>query len=399
MYYFLIILFFALGYLLVRPRHVNLIIKARAPEYIKNGIFLCGNLPELGAWKEHIPLVKQGDGIYSLQLRVRKNQQLLFKFTLGNWETVEKGAYFSEVANRSILARKNLAYEFSIQHFSGFEEASASSTLCGDIRYLRNFPSRILHNHRNIIIYLPPSYKTENNKRYPVLYMHDGNNIFDNRTAFGGVDWQVDETAQALIEKGFMKEVIIVGIYNTMGRLEEYTPVYCPLHGGGKGKDYLNFIIKELMPTINNKFRTMTGAKDTGIMGSSLGGLISLYAGFEHPEVFGNIGVVSPSLWWADNYMEKEYLPSKTKPGIKIWLDMGSHEGVINQKGDSVCIKNTRAVNKLLLKMGFKKEHDLFYFEHKGATHDESSWASRIHMPLLFFYGQGNCHIKLEPPA
>ena len=151
--------------------------------------------------------------------------------------------------------------------------------------------------------------------------MHDGNNLFDANTAFMGVEWEVDEAAERLIEMDLLHEIIIVGVFNTAARLDEYTPTSSSKMGGGRGPQYLKFLIDELMPVINQKFNTLTGPANTGIMGSSLGGLISLWAGFEHPEVFGRIGSISPSLWWDSNMMENEYLPNKNRIDHKIWLD------------------------------------------------------------------------------
>jgi predicted alpha/beta superfamily hydrolase len=399
MTYWIIIAGFVLFYFLIRERFIDVTIRARTPGYHdEETVYVCGNHEALGEWQKHVPLQKVDKGLFELKIRVRRNELLSFKFSLGSWETVEKGAFFNEIGNRSLQARKKLHYEFRVHNFSGFEEKSGHSTLSGNFEYLRNFQSRILHNSRNIIIYLPPSYKSNKSTRYPVLYMHDGNNIFDATTAFGGVEWEVDETVQKLIQQGRLEEIIVVGIYNTMGRNEEYTPVFCPKHGGGKGKDYLNFITKELMPVINTKFRTLTGPEHTGIMGSSLGGLISLYAAFEFPDFFGNAGVISPSLWWADRYMEKKYVPAAKKPKCRIWMDMGTLEGVTSS-GQSVCIHNMRAMRKLLLQKGFIEGEDLMVFEHEGGTHDEATWASRVHMPLLYFFSDKSQEKKLKKTA
>ena len=396
MLYLIIILVFVGGFFLVRTRYVDLVIKVNVPDYIDQAPCVIGGLPILGNWKDHSHrLTLLEDGRYEAKLRVQAKTHLEFKFTLGGWESVEKGKRFGEIPNRKIIADRSQIVEFEIANFNGFEDESPTHTRHGKFEYIRNFPSKHLENHRNILIYLPPSYKPDNNKKYPVLYMHDGNNLFDANTAFMGVEWEVDEAAERLIEMDLLHEIIIVGVFNTAARLDEYTPTSSSNMGGGRGPKYLKFLIEELIPVINQKFNTLTGPNNTGIMGSSLGGLISLWAGFEHPDVFGRIGSISPSLWWDSNMMENEYLPQKDRVKHKIWLDMGTQEG-LNRQGKSLALQDTRQVSELLKSKGYKQGEDLYYFEHVGAYHDEASWASRIHMPLLFLFGKEGTNISLE---
>lgn len=396
MLYLIVILAFLVGFYFIRSRYVTLVIRAKAPQYIDNNPRIIGNLPIIGSWKNHNhELQKLESGIFETVLRIPAYEKLEFKFTLGNWESVEKGQRFGDISNRIIDSSKSQVIELEIANFAGFEGESLNHTRKGKFEIIRNFPSRLLNNQRNILVYLPPSYKPNGKRKYPVLYMHDGNNLFDASTAFMGVEWEVDEAAERLIEQDLLQEIIIVGVFNTAARLEEYTPTHTSKMGGGRGPLYLQFLIDELMPVINQKFNTLTGPSNTGIMGSSLGGLISLWAGFEYPEVFGRIGSISPSLWWDTNFMENLYLPKKSKLNHKIWLDMGTNEG-LNRQGQSIALKDTQRVSELLVNKGYKQGSDLFYFEHAGAMHDEASWASRIHMPLLFLFGKNECEIHLE---
>ena len=396
MLYLIIILAFVGGFFLVRTRYVDLTIKACAPDYLDQAPCIIGALPILGNWKDHSNIMILGeDGRFEAKLRVQANTSFEFKFTLGNWESVEKGKRFGEVPNRKVTANRSQTIEFEIANFAGFEDESPNHTRLGKFEYIRNLPSKYLENQRNILVYLPPSYKPNGSKRYPVLYMHDGNNLFDSNTAFMGVEWEVDEAAERLIEMGLPHEIIIVGVFNTAARLDEYTPTSSSKMGGGRGPQYLKFLIEELIPVINQKFNTLTGPNNTGIMGSSLGGLISLWAGFEHPDIFGRIGSISPSLWWDSNMMENEYLPKKSRIDHKIWLDMGTQEG-LNRQGKSLALQDTRQVSDLLKSKGYKQGKDLYYFEHVGAYHDEASWASRIHMPLLFLFGKEGINVSLE---
>ncbi len=396
MLYLIITLAFVGGFFLVRTRYVDIVIKASAPEYIEEPLSIVGGLPVLGNWLDHShKMIRRDDGLYETRLRVAANARVEFKFTLGSWESVEKGKRFGEIPNRKISTDRSEIIEFEIANFAGFEDESPDHTRHGKFEYIRNFPSKFLENNRNILVYLPPSYKPASRRKYPVLYMHDGNNLFDSNTAFMGVEWEVDEAAERLIELDLLNEIIIVGVFNTAARLEEYTPTSSSKMGGGQGPKYLKFLIEELMPIINHKFNTLTGPSNTGIMGSSLGGLISLWAGFEHPDVFGRVGSISPSLWWDSNMMEKNYLPKKDRLDHKVWLDMGTQEG-LNRQGKSLALQDTRKVCELLKSKGYKQGKDLYYYEHIGAYHDEASWASRIHMPLLFLFGKDGIKIALE---
>src|SRR4051812_7718100 len=169
-------------------------------------------------------------------------------------------------------------------------------TIVGTVRVLEQVASPELGNQRDILVYLPSGYD-DDQQRYPVLYMHDGQNLFDEATSYTR-EWQVDETMEALSRAGY--PAIVVGIPN-LGeqRIEEYSPFDDPKHGKGKGQAYLGFIVETLKPLIDQQFRTLPDRLHTGIMGSSMGGLISLYAFFQHHEIFGFAGVMSPSLWFA----------------------------------------------------------------------------------------------------
>ena len=399
MLYLLTLILFFVGYLWIRAEYVTLTLMVEVPDYTPDRVYLIGNLACLGDWKRfERKLQKVGDRSYKTQIRLPRNHELTFKISLGDWGSIQKGKRFGEVENNVIVAEKSRVHHFQVDNFGGFECESESHSRVGNFEVLRNFPSRFLGNHRNVLVYLPPSYTKEPDRSYPVLYMHDGNNLFDRQTAFMGVEWEVDERAEELIDRNLMHEIIIVGINNTVARMEEYTPIRSKHHGGGKGQDYLNFITRELAPIINKKFRTLTGPENTGIMGSSLGGLISLYAGFDFSDFFGLVGAISPSLWWADNYMEKEFMGKfRERKNLKIWMDMGTREGV-NSLGQSQPVTDTRRMNKLLQRMGYVQGDDLYYFEHRGATHDEASWAQRIHMPLLYLFGNENSEAYLNMP-
>jgi len=269
-------------------------------------------------------------------------------------------------------------------------EAVSGGTITGNIRIHRNFHSNILGNDRDVLVYLPPGYSKEKSKKYPVLYLQDGQNMFNRETSFSG-EWGIDEAAERLIREGKIKDIIMVAIYNK-DRMNEYTPVPDPEHGGGKLDDYAAFVTEEMKPFIDKTYKTSLKPEDTGILGSSLGGLSALYMGWKLPFVFGLCGVISPSLWWSDKYLTKEIAsdPQTKGPG-KIWLDMGTAEGSgadLNNNGIPDVLDNTREMGEILLDKGYVFGKELFYHEEPGAGHNEWSWSQRIGRVLEYLYGK-----------
>lgn len=272
----------------------------------------------------------------------------------------------------------------------GSAAAQQPHTLTGDIRAHKNFHSTILNNDRDIIVYLPQGYDAKKTARYSVLYLHDGQNIFDGATSFiPGQEWRVDETAQSLISAGKIEPLIIVGIYNTgSARVNEYTPVEdAKYKAGGKADLYGRMLVEELKPFIDANYRTRRDAKHTGLGGSSLGGLVSLYLGLKYPNVFGRLAVVSPSVWWADKQIVQYTLALPRKPSLRIWLDTGTKEGR-DAKEAQETVKGARLLKDALVKQGWRTEKDLKYLEIEGAEHNEHAWAERVAPMLEFLFGK-----------
>jgi predicted alpha/beta superfamily hydrolase len=256
----------------------------------------------------------------------------------------------------------------------------------GDVRIHHGFPSRALGNRRDVRVYLPPGYEQNPDRHYPVLYVQDGQNVFDGATAAFGVEWGLDETAERLIRSGELPPMIIVAADNTPERLAEYSPVPDPEHGGGKAEAYGAFLVDELKPFVDQRYRTLKDREHTGVMGSSMGGLVSLYLGFKHPGVFGLVGALSPSLWWADHLASQQLAGSGPS---RIWLDAGTREGQdADQNGVSDMIDDTRELAHRLIDTGWTKENFLFYREVQGGTHSEASWAERAGDVLTALYGE-----------
>ncbi|HEY0368073.1 MAG TPA: alpha/beta hydrolase-fold protein [Chthoniobacterales bacterium] len=262
----------------------------------------------------------------------------------------------------------------------------AHHTLTGNILPHTHFESRILGNRRDVLVYLPPGYRRARSRRFPVLYLHDGQNVFDAATAFGGVEWGVDETAQRLVQQKLIDPLIIVAVGNTgEGRLHEYTPTRGRIEEGkrkrSKGllRKYGMFLTEELKPFIDAHYRTLPGAEYTGLAGSSLGGLATITLGLWFPNVFRRLAVMSPSIWWDDCVLLKmiEQLDEEAKPPLKIWLDTGTHEPGWER---------ARMLRDGLIEKGWRLYDDLHYFEDEGAAHTEAAWAYRIDSALRFLY-------------
>jgi predicted alpha/beta superfamily hydrolase len=256
-------------------------------------------------------------------------------------------------------------------------------TLSGTFRSHPQFPSQHLQDTRNLLIYLPPQYEERSDERCPVLYLHDGQNLFDAATAFGNQEWGVDEAAEELIAAGEIEPLIIVGIYNAgEQRLDEYTHVRNRKGQGGHARRHAQFVVEELKPFIDSTYRTRPDAANTGLGGSSLGGLVTLYMGLHHPEIFGKLISMSPSVWWARRAILREIRKARGKFDQKIWLDVGTCEG---DEPES-CVRNVRDLRDALILRGWEVDSDLKFVEDEGAGHDENAWGVRIREALKFLF-------------
>ncbi|GAB4450314.1 MAG: hypothetical protein Kow0031_32790 [Anaerolineae bacterium] len=275
---------------------------------------------------------------------------------------------------------QNTSLATAWRHYTEYH-AGRPHTVTGDLRVLPHLYSPQLGNQRDILVYLPPSYPY-GDWRYPVLYMHDGQNLFDAHTSFAG-EWQVDETVQALSREGV--EAIVVGIPNTgRERINEYSPFVDALNGGGKGDGYLAFITDTVKPLVDAEFRTLRHRNFTGLLGSSMGGLISLYGFFSRPDAFGLAGVMSPALWFANQAVFRYVKQAEFSPG-KIYLDAGPREyaGAAGSKKQRRTKSgrysgSVRDMSELLAGKGYQPGASLKFVEETDAQHEEAAWARRL---------------------
>jgi predicted alpha/beta superfamily hydrolase len=231
----------------------------------------------------------------------------------------------------------------------------------------------VLPDDRDLVVWLPPGYDEDAPRRYPVLYMHDGQNLFEPDTAFKkGEHWRVGETATELIEAGRVAPLIIVGIANAgEKRIQEYTPTTDARLGGGLAREYGRMLVNEIKPFVDATYRTRTDGAGTGLAGSSLGGLVTLHLGFSYPDVFSRIAALSPSVWWDRRAILRTVRSTRPRPPWKIWVDIGTAEG-------RRALDDVRLLKAALVGAGWVAGGDLRYAEYEKAAHTEAAWAKRV---------------------
>jgi predicted alpha/beta superfamily hydrolase len=262
----------------------------------------------------------------------------------------------------------------------------------GTVRVLEDVWSPQLGNRRHLLVHLPPSYAqtAATERRYPVLFMHDGQNLFDHATSFAGA-WDADDTlAKLAIDKGL--EAIVVALPNTADRLAEYGPFIDPRHGGGRGDAYLAFLADTVKPLVDRELRTLPGPAHTGTLGASMGGLISLYALFARPDVFGFAGAMSPSLFFGREAIYDYVIRRGRLPG-RIYLDIGTHEGFRRRWSKltagvipSDSVRRARRLAWILERLGYERGKDLLYVEERRGRHHERAWGRRLPRALRFLF-------------
>jgi predicted alpha/beta superfamily hydrolase len=255
-------------------------------------------------------------------------------------------------------------------------------TLTGDIRVHKNFHSQFLPTDRDLVVYLPPGYDRQTAQRYPVLYMQDGQNLFDAATCFSpGVERHFDERAQALITERSIRPLIIVGIYSTeLHRINEYTPTRAPgVNRGGEADLYGRMLVEEIKPFIDRAYRTLSSSANTGLGGASLGGLVTVYLGLKYAHTFGKLAVTSPASYW-DNEMIVRYVQALSrKSHQRIFLSVGTGE-------PDLFVSSTRDLHHALTVKVWKEGVDLSYAEPLVFEHRSGAWTPGVDLQLKFLF-------------
>ena len=359
---------------------MNALISAGAFDPASQGVGVRGGLPPL-TWTESLVAVDPDeDGMFEVGVFfpavTPDDQPVAYKFKVDDpadpFEGWEDGPnrFFIRTGPGQVVARA-----------FGSSQAPLPPTYTGDIRVHKAFASEFVQS-RDVFVYLPPHYDTDPDRHFPVLYLHDGQNVFDVRAV--GAEWRVDETAERLIQSGEVEPFLVVGVANTPARIDEYTPTRSRLRPdlpamGGLGNAYGRFLVEELKPFIDRTYRTLPEPGATALGGSSLGGLITLYLGLQYPGTYGALLVVSPSIWWENQRILQivRSLPARTSQ--RIWLDMGTAES-------PTAIEDARQLRAALEAKKWIPEVDLLYVEDEGAGHSEAAWARRVDGMLRFLY-------------
>lgn len=251
----------------------------------------------------------------------------------------------------------------------------------GSLDYFPDFRSRFLEQSHDIVVCLPPEYDLEPTRSYPVLYLQDGQSVFDDlpMSPFG-LQWGVDTTARALIHAGVVEPIVLVAIGSAgRERIDEYTPTRDNAHdAGGLADRYGQMLVYEIKPLIDRYYRTRVDMKDTGLAGSSLGGLLALHLGLTHPAVFGKLALLSPSVWWDDRWIVRQLHSTSTRKSPTIWLDVGTSETRI--------LRSVRLLRRVFIRKGWRERVNLQYMEALGALHDERSWGHRVGLFLRYLF-------------
>lgn len=343
-----------------------------------------GNQPELGDWaaSKGLALARQADGTYAASARFAEGTALEFKVTRGSWQTVMVGPNGEWLEDLRHTVAGDATVAITVVRWAD----QKSHTLSGTFEPL-DVPAAFGLAARQAIVYLPPGYADDPSRRYPVLYLHDGQNVFDAATAFAG-EWHADETAQTLIAAGKVEPLIMVGVYNTSARIDEYTPVKgtgTAASMGGQADAYGQLLVQTVKPLVDARYRTRPDAASTGLAGSSLGGLVSVYLALRYPDVFTRVGALSPSVWWADRHILGTVSALPDKLPLRIWLDMGTAESA-NATSDARALRDALALEGWTPDAAAPYETDLAYLEAEGAHHNEGAWSARFPTVLEYLF-------------
>lgn len=314
-------------------------------------------------------LTKASDGSYTITLTPPAGQ-VKFKFTRGSWATVEgnaSGTYLPDRVVNYTGAPQSLQLTVLSWEDLGGTTGGTGSTAAANVKVLsNNFYIPELNRNRRIWIYCPPDYETSLSKRYPVLYMHDAQNLFDKKNTAFGVEWQVDEALNTLFKQGDYG-CIVVGIDNSANRLDEYSPWVNTQYGGGQGDEYVDFITNTLKPYVDANYRTLSARSATGIMGSSMGGLISMYAFSERQDVFSKAGIFSPAFWFAGNNSVTHTASHPRKGSGRVYFLSGGQE-------PAYVTSDMKNVADAMLTAGFSTS-DIYFETVSDGQHSEWFWA------------------------
>jgi len=378
---YILVLILVLSALVNAQTTTSWIIRVEVPANtpLDANIYIAGNFNGWNPADPNFKLSPYESGLYALKVTVDTND-VEFKFTLGSWEKVEVLANHKDRNNRlEKLEMDGVVGTYKVQAWADREK---KSTITGNVQVIENFYMPQLDRYRRLWIYLPPGYD-KGNKKYPVLYMHDGQNLFSDATSFSG-EWGVDETLEELISQKKIPKMIVVGIENSQYRMSEYAPFfihYLQYEIDGEAQEYGKFLVETLKPYIDKKYRTKPGRKTTALAGSSMGGLVSTFLGIKYQEVFSKVGALSSSFGVCRDEMIEFIKQNPKKHPMRIWMDIGSEEA-----GYMELNENQIPVKIALIEAGWIEGKEVKFKVFEGAKHNESYWRERFDEALLYLF-------------
>ncbi|MFI5214816.1 MAG: alpha/beta hydrolase-fold protein [Gemmatimonadales bacterium] len=362
-------------------------------------VYIAGSLPELGPWRPDGRAMTGAGRERSVRIAAPPGTTFEYKFTLGSWDREALDEHGFVPPNHRLIVNGNVE---AVHDITGFKRDVRDyiadwrgSGVLGRLVYWTDVASAFLGPTRHVEIWLPPGYDSAASTRYPVLYMSDGQNLFDPRIANTGVDWGVDEAVVRLSQRGIIPPIIVVGVWNSAERGTEYSPWH-------RASAYARFLIEELMPRVNAEFRTLTGPSNTAVMGSSMGGLLSFYLVTYHSDVFGACGCESTHFPISEALVTQLFqgVPRIEHPDTTPYIVRDIERGLLAPRGaryrfdygslglDSAYGPTHEIVRAWLLRQGFVEGRDFVIRRYEGATHNEASWRARLDDPLIFLFGR-----------
>jgi predicted alpha/beta superfamily hydrolase len=343
-------------------------------------VYVAGSTTEMGEWDPgKVSMQRENDSLWKFSCPVPSGGEVQFKITRGSWLTealyvdgvIPQNTVLRVRSDTSVTLRPVTWNDLSVTR----KKMASAGGIVGSVRYHRALDGEGLRHKRDVIVWLPPSYANDTHKRYPVLYMHDGQNVFDPKTSFLGSEWRADEVADSLIKVGAIDEIIIVGINNTPDRIPEYSDTQL-------GRSYARFVVERLKPMIDSMYRTKPAAQNTAVMGSSMGGLISLLFVWWYPDVFSMAGCLSTAIGPGrhDGILHEIENHTGAKKHLRFYVDVGGREYQL--------IPGYHLVVSALEQGGYRKGSEMESFTDKDSEHNEIAWAHRLWRPLTFMFGR-----------
>jgi predicted alpha/beta superfamily hydrolase len=329
-------------------------------------VFICGNIPQLAEWNPGaLKMTNTGNHTWVIKIKTGVSFPIEYKYTLGSWEKENANSNGQPLTNFIIKVKTDTIISDHVLSWLNKTERKITGQISGKVAYHRQLHGDGIAD-RDIIVWLPPDYEINASARYPVLYMHDGQNIFDPATSSFGTDWQIDETCDSLIKAEVINPLIVVGINNSKNRMSEYTP-------GNTGSNYMKFVVETVKPLIDKTYRTIPDRNHTYTGGSSAGGTISFMLAWNYPDVFSKAFCLSPAFKIQNIDLIKEVTNYKgKKQNLVFYIDNGG-KGLEERLQPGV----DEMINELKAK-GFKENRDIFYVKAPDAEHNEAAWAKRM---------------------